>query len=461
MNTIGAAMDSFLQSSAHQLIIDMGVKFEVFNVVREMIDDIEEWDSQNEQLKLQIYLKSAESLNDRLIKNVRSLQRKNVRLKEELVDVKTKAADVRSQLLSDIGPFLYDSFQSKKLKDKIQELEEEISTISAQYAEVLAQQPLLTSTIDNAADMEAHPPSPNLHAKASAETTTDFTKASDVNEAGQAVESAGVSDNTEVDALVVEQINEAGQTEANLVTKVAKKKKIQVLFFYDLKDESLLEIFSFLQTHEVLYTAQVCRFMYKRVDGLFGIDSQIITTSWGERPKPPSADDEDRSTSAATTAGASSVHAPAAASVAGQAQQAAAALPVASPPIGGTFSFFGGMKVTGAASVTGGAALGPPSSAAASAASALVLAAANSGMAGTAGSSSTDGSAIDGSGATNSSAPAPALTKEVVDELIKKLSASELKVIMSLAERCKKQVGQMEALQADKDDLNERMMVSQ
>ena len=51
----------------------------------------------------------------------------------------------------------------------------------------------------------------------------------------------------------------------------------------DIEDLELLHVFSFLDTAEVLATAQVNRFVFQRVDELFGLDSQITQPHWKER----------------------------------------------------------------------------------------------------------------------------------------------------------------------------------
>ena len=51
-------------------------------------------------------------------------------------------------------------------------------------------------------------------------------------------------------------------------------------------------MFSFLMTAEVLTTAQANRFVFQRVDGLFGLDSKVADDSWAER-YPMSADTAD------------------------------------------------------------------------------------------------------------------------------------------------------------------------
>lgn len=55
-------------------------------------------------------------------------------------------------------------------------------------------------------------------------------------------------------------------------------------FLVHLEDKLLMNIFSFLETQDVLRAAQVCRFVFKRVDTLFGIESQIAKDEWNIEP---------------------------------------------------------------------------------------------------------------------------------------------------------------------------------
>ena len=71
----------------------------------------------------------------------------------------------------------------------------------------------------------------------------------------------------------------------------ALPKPIPKCLLSDIEDVELLHVFSFLITSEVLTTATVGRFIFQRVDGLFGLDSKVTEESWAERyPKSVSSD---------------------------------------------------------------------------------------------------------------------------------------------------------------------------
>ncbi len=86
-------------------------------------------------------------------------------------------------------------------------------------------------------------------------------------------------------ASAVPSVGDEGQ-EAPLVDPIPPKKNC---LLSDIEDIELLHVFSFLVTAEVLTTAQANRYIFQRVDGLFGLDSKVAEASWAER-YPVSAD---------------------------------------------------------------------------------------------------------------------------------------------------------------------------
>jgi hypothetical protein len=69
---------------------------------------------------------------------------------------------------------------------------------------------------------------------------------------------------------------------------------LKAMVFVALEDSSVLEIFSYLQTEDVISIAQVSKYMFARIDDLFGIGSSLIQPHWREpydpsRPPPHAA----------------------------------------------------------------------------------------------------------------------------------------------------------------------------
>ena len=60
----------------------------------------------------------------------------------------------------------------------------------------------------------------------------------------------------------------------------------------------LFGIFSFLNTGDVIFAAQVNRSVFKRIDTLFGIGSKIVKDDWSNETIPPAAVVKDNSANA-------------------------------------------------------------------------------------------------------------------------------------------------------------------
>jgi hypothetical protein len=73
-----------------------------------------------------------------------------------------------------------------------------------------------------------------------------------------------------------------------------EKKYEQQMFLYDLDDEFLLNVFSYLDTAEVLHVAQICKYAFKRVVILFGIESTVLLPEWGIRPDRRSLEEQQK-----------------------------------------------------------------------------------------------------------------------------------------------------------------------
>lgn len=71
--------------------------------------------------------------------------------------------------------------------------------------------------------------------------------------------------------------------------------KVMPRILLELDDTPLLYIFSFLSTEEVLNYAQVCRFVYRRIDAIFDIQSSIVKEEWGVISDPPVSVKEQKS----------------------------------------------------------------------------------------------------------------------------------------------------------------------
>lgn len=218
-------MDGFIQSSLQSFQADLSIRCEVFALMQELVDVVGSHDLHNQLLRSQANYHCMEQLNENLIGRIRFLEKKNVDMETELGQVKHQAKKVREKFVGEIGYFLSENKLNKTLKDRIAMLEDKLSNVSDENGEE-------TEKVDS-------------------------TKEKDSQE--ESVSSSETS---------------------NVVATEAKVRKPPMLLF-NMPEESLLLIFSFLETAEVLNYAQVCRFVYRRVDTIFGTESSLVKPDWG------------------------------------------------------------------------------------------------------------------------------------------------------------------------------------
>jgi len=155
-----------------------------------------------------------------------------------------------------IGQCLAESRNITKLKDKINILENKIKEMKQKgdfinYSNNLVEQ----SSIDSKNNSSSNCSSSNSTNSNCAATTTSST------------------------TIITTNHNNNNNQLSSLTSDI-----LQVLYVYDIVDNQLLTIFSYLQTIEVLSVTQICKYMYQRVDLLFSIDSNIIQLDWKIRP---------------------------------------------------------------------------------------------------------------------------------------------------------------------------------
>mmetsp|Transcript_76171 Transcript_76171/g.149438 ORF Transcript_76171/g.149438 Transcript_76171/m.149438 type:complete len:534 (+) Transcript_76171:61-1662(+) len=356
-------MELFVNSTLSSKFTDIQRSLEVYNVVREMVDDIEMWDMENNLSRATKHLALTQSLNDAIITKMEALQERNSTLTTELAKLKEGATKTREIFIQDIGYFLSENKQTQKLKDKITEMENRLNSY-ALYG-------------------------------------TDCIEEEEKNEDGESGEA------TEANSDTTEKVDDSAPLSSvvslpAIASLAVEEKREQQMFLYDLDDEFLLNVFSYLDTVEVLSVASMCKYSFKRVVALFAIDSAVLQPEWGIRPdqKALLASQKEQSVHSDT---------PTAAGTAPDNNNNVPSTPDRSV-----------MKVSTTVPAT-------PESKVVSAVS---------------------------------TAPAqegPGLTKEIIDVLIKKLTPAELMVIMSVAEKLKKQTAKVNALSAEKEDLTARL----
>jgi hypothetical protein len=75
------------------------------------------------------------------------------------------------------------------------------------------------------------------------------------------------------------------QLNADKPETVAPKKFVGMgVLFADAPDKMILEIFAFLNTPEVLNIAQLNRYLFWRINGLFDMNSELVEETWSHKP---------------------------------------------------------------------------------------------------------------------------------------------------------------------------------
>jgi hypothetical protein len=243
-------MNSFMQSALDGYFHDIQVKIEVYDIVRELVDDVEYWDAENQLRRAQKNLALTQQLNDAVIEKLKDLNSKNDRLNAELAKLKDGAVTTREMFVRDIGHFLAENKQVQKLKDKISEMEIRLHNYAVHGTDVLEpeeQDVVLTDATQNGKTEE---------------------EASTESESNKVDETAPLSS---VVSLPQQVLPPAPKPE-------------QEMFVYDLDDEFLMSVFAFMDTPDILNVASTCKYLSIRVVNMFAMESAVARPEWAVRP---------------------------------------------------------------------------------------------------------------------------------------------------------------------------------
>ena len=315
-------MNQLIDKTLHKFQQELLINYEVHHLVRDMVETVSQFHLQNDYYRMKENFEMANGFNQKLIQRIEWIEKEYGQVKGELSFVKGEATMVRQRFVNQIGSFLAENRINHKLKKRVMELEEILSTIKA------------NEEIEESEEV----------ANGSLKLDNPSEKAND---------------------------NSALKTDSKdkISAPPSPPKPKNPLKLLALAETPLLHIFSFLQTVEVLSYAQVCRYVYQRMDKIFGIDSTTVKPEWAALPPPP------------------------------------VAQPIASP-----------IKPASVDTVVNPVKV------------------------------KTDDGLSD-----------VKLTREVVDELTKRLTPQQMKLILSIAEKLKKQASMIELLNDEKEDINSRL----
>ena len=218
-------------------------------------------------------------------------------------DLQTKAFSLREKFVVDISTVLCDSKNIFKFKQKIAELRGKVLKMSNLETELMTANDTIRGLEETISKLKNS-------------RTEDGSTNGTINKDGRrSITDERLSNNqisTETKIMYNSEFTYVSDTtSAPLNVKegsigAAAAVNRQINFLADLEDKLLLHIFTFLTTPEVLHSAQVNRSVFKRVDTLFGIDSQVVKESNWDDLAPVPAIGVDSSNSKGSAAIASS-----------------------------------------------------------------------------------------------------------------------------------------------------------
>lgn len=245
-------------------------RLEVRDVLHDLVGDIEEWFYQREMSQSRVQTVELQQVAVRLAKRIRALQEEKQVLRSELTSIKERALEVRSKFAVDISAILMESRNTESLKARIKHLESQLID-SQQLLQKMDQTYLNKHASEKKADEWNERDSPI------GESTSH--PSSSIVAPGQEGRPTSVEPHDKDSATCSIQPTSPPQS-----LPPAPRHCI----LSDVSDTVLLTVFSYLESEEVLAAAQVNRFVFQRVDGLFGTDSKIIKPEWAERyPQTP------------------------------------------------------------------------------------------------------------------------------------------------------------------------------
>ena len=257
-----------------------------------MISTIEHWSYENMLRHNKLEVLVAHRKNEELIKKLEVVEGEKKKLKECIDSVHNKAAVVRENFVLEISQILFDSRHSHKLKQKLKDLELKASLVDTLQKQLMDAEDTInafkndSSSSNNKSQIDASGKVEESHAN-----NTSNNSDSDNPTTVQCVKGnispidSSTNQDTELIPVTLSQFNDTTTTESLVAHESKEITPKHCNFLAELDDELLLQVFSFLSTIEVLSSAEVNKYVFKRVVTLFGIDSQVVKEDWGIKNK--------------------------------------------------------------------------------------------------------------------------------------------------------------------------------
>lgn len=235
--------DCFVISSISSALKHIEARYEVSEVLKELVTDVDVWHRENLYVDTFNELSEERAVSRKQNKELLMLDSENKHLKEQIELVKKKSNALKDRFMIDIGYVLR---ESKKVNDYKKTIAAQERVIQENNEQNFQLQEQIKRLEDDLAEIQ-------------------MTKMQTSNESGMD------------DSIDDQEGNVLTLTAPSSSSHATKKSKIVRLI--DLDDMVLLTVFSFLDTYDVISAAQICKSLYARVDTLFGMEGGATFTS--------------------------------------------------------------------------------------------------------------------------------------------------------------------------------------
>ena len=232
----------FVKASISSALLHIETKLEISEVLRDIVTDIDTWHRENLYVATFNDLVQEKSTSRKQNKELLMLDSENKHLKHQIELVKKKSNALKDRFMMDIGDVLR---ESKKVNEYRKTIKEQEQTIKDGRDENLQLQEHIKRLEDDIAELQMER---DRNKSRFNESTLE--------------DSVDDHDGTLLTLTAPSSSSHAAE-------------RANVVRLTDLDDMVLLTIFSFLDTYDVISTAQVCKSLYSRVDTLFGMEGGV------------------------------------------------------------------------------------------------------------------------------------------------------------------------------------------
>ncbi len=317
-----------MTAALKQHFADLNARLQVQECVDRLCSSVETISNEAQLQLTKKQLNVAMRMTKHFASRIEDLQAKNSTLEHKMLEIKDNAKIVKEKLAIDISQVLIESRRAQKiqetvktLKSQIKEQKGYIATLKGTEEEYKAQiqylhgQEKKSEMTGGGDELESYFSSIQVEKE---DTTKEEKAPKNINPSWEMKENTSteiiatledkkfisINSSTSANGIDEASVNSEGEKEEkggketsspfqaiqSESDSLRNSDKDTVLASSDMKcllrdveDVELLHVFSFLETAEVLSAAQANRFVFQRVDELFGLDSKITCPNWALR----------------------------------------------------------------------------------------------------------------------------------------------------------------------------------